>query len=183
MEGVGCGIRGERKGATGNLRRTFPLRVQHQDQPAVDAVVKFSRGFFLTPEYYRYSLPKPEMTFFSLTWMDVEGQSYLAACSRQNPNSLKEWIIANVIAGARFVCFIHLSESALQLGAGMATERCSTRSVLSTHFEWFLLFCQVDMYAVESHRFAESWIFTATNDSVVSKANCFYGTSLDSEII
>ena len=82
MEGVGRGIRGEREGATGNLWRTFPLRVQHQDQPAVDAVVKFSRRSILTPEYYRYSLPKPEMTFFSLTWMDVEGQSYLAACSR-----------------------------------------------------------------------------------------------------
>ena len=86
MEGVGRGVRGEREGATGNLWRTFPLRVQHQDQPAVDAVVKFSRRSTLMLEYYRYSLPKPEMTFFSLTWMDVEGQSYLAACSRYDHN-------------------------------------------------------------------------------------------------
>ena len=27
---------------------------------------------------------------------------------------------------------------------------------------------KVDMYAVEAHRSAPSWIFTATNDSVVS---------------
>ena len=59
------------------------------------------------------------------TWQPVLGRTLTL---------YKSWIIANVIAGARFVCFIHLSESALQLGAGMATERCSTRSVLSTSF-------------------------------------------------
>ena len=39
------------------------------------------------------------------------------------------------------------------------------------------------MYAVESHRFAESWIFTATNDSVVIKPTASNGTSLNSEIV
>ena len=31
---------------------------------------------------FRYSLEKPGMVFYSLAWMEVEGKSYLAACSR-----------------------------------------------------------------------------------------------------
>ena len=31
---------------------------------------------------FRYSLQKPGMVFYSLAWMEVEGKSYLAACSR-----------------------------------------------------------------------------------------------------
>ena len=111
------------------------------------------------------------------TWQPVLGRTL----------PLRSWIIANILAGARFVCFIQVSESALPLGAGMATERCPTVQLdlpFLHHFECRAhLFFKVDMYAVESHRFAESWIFTATNDSVVRKANSFYGTYLNSEIV
>ena len=71
MEGVGRGIRGEREGATGNLWRTFPLRVLHQDQPAVDAVVKFEKKI--------YSDARILQILSSQAWNDVL-QPHLDGC-------------------------------------------------------------------------------------------------------
>jgi len=81
----------------------------------------------------RYSLPKPEMVFYSLAWMEVEGKSYLAACSGGGE--------VRLFHPTKRVCF------ATWRGDGSR---------------------EVDMYAVEAHRSAPSWLFTATSDSVVT---------------
>ena len=88
------------------------------------------------------------------------------------------YVLVNILVGARSVCFTQLSESVSPLGAGMAPERYLLDQLFSFYTisggaHCTCIFCKVDMYAVESHRFAESWIFAATNDSVVRKANCF----------
>ena len=75
--------------------------------------------------------------------------------------------LADIPVGVRCASSIPPSGFALPPGVGTDLGRCKAISVLRQ----FFFSSKVDMYAVEAHRSAPSWLFTATSDSVVSSSS------------